>query len=132
MFDVGFWEMALIMVLALLILGPERLPRAARSVGLLIGRARAAWYSVRSEMDREFQLQEMQKMARSLEEEVEQVRKSGREFEAELNRAVEGAAKGRSPEEEVRSPAPEGGDEPAPAAEAAEPPTGADDKRSAS
>ena len=40
MFDIGFLELAVIMVLALLVLGPERLPKAARTVGHYFGKAR--------------------------------------------------------------------------------------------
>ena len=53
MFDVGFSEIALIAVVALLVLGPERLPRVARTVGALLRRARASWQGVRSEIERE-------------------------------------------------------------------------------
>ena len=40
MFDVGFWEILLILVLALVIIGPERLPSAARKAGFFVGKAR--------------------------------------------------------------------------------------------
>ena len=43
MFDVGFSELLIIAVVALLVLGPERLPKAARFVGLWVRRARAQW-----------------------------------------------------------------------------------------
>ena len=46
MFDVGFSELLLIAVVALLVLGPERLPKAARFAGLWVRRARAQWNSV--------------------------------------------------------------------------------------
>ncbi len=59
MFDIGFWELCLIAVVALLILGPERLPIAARTAGLWIGRARRMIGNVKSEIDRELQLDEI-------------------------------------------------------------------------
>jgi len=60
MFDIGFWELCLICVVALLIFGPERLPGVARSVGLWVGRARRMFNSVKQEIDQELRLQEAQ------------------------------------------------------------------------
>jgi sec-independent protein translocase protein TatB len=59
MFDIGFWELCLIAVVALLILGPERLPVAARTAGLWIGKARRLIGNVKTEIDRELQLDEL-------------------------------------------------------------------------
>jgi len=61
MFDIGFWELCLIAVVALLILGPERLPIAARTAGLWIGKARRMIGNVKDEIDRELQLDEIRK-----------------------------------------------------------------------
>ena len=53
MFDVGFWELAIIAVIALLVIGPERLPKAARTAGLWVGRARRMVTDVKADIDRE-------------------------------------------------------------------------------
>ncbi len=53
MFDIGFWELVLIGVVALLVVGPERLPKLARTAGLWIGRGRRMLSSVKAEIDRE-------------------------------------------------------------------------------
>lgn len=53
MFDIGFSELFVIALVALLVLGPERLPKAARFAGLWVRRARAQWYSVKSELEHE-------------------------------------------------------------------------------
>ena len=53
MFDVGFWELAIIAVIALLVIGPERLPKAARTAGLWVGRARRMVTEVKADIDRE-------------------------------------------------------------------------------
>src|SRR5689334_10502484 len=53
MFEVGFSEMLVIAFVALVVLGPEKLPKAARFAGLWIRRARAQWYSVKAELERE-------------------------------------------------------------------------------
>lgn len=59
MFDVGFSEVLLIAVVALLVLGPQRLPKAARFAGLWVRRARGQWDSVRNELERELAAEEL-------------------------------------------------------------------------
>lgn len=59
MFDIGFWEILLITVVALLVVGPERLPRMVRVAGLWLGRANASLQSVRSEIARELRAEEL-------------------------------------------------------------------------
>ncbi len=61
MFEVGFGEIALIAVVALLVLGPERLPGVARTLGALVRRARASWQSVRTEIERELAADDMKR-----------------------------------------------------------------------
>lgn len=62
MFDVGFWELAVIGVVALLVLGPERLPRAARTAGLWISKARRTVTTMKAEIERELDIEEMKKV----------------------------------------------------------------------
>ncbi len=64
MFDIGFWELLLIFVLGLLVLGPERLPRVARTVGMWTGRARSYVRQLSAELDRELQTEELQRRFR--------------------------------------------------------------------
>ena len=59
MFDVGFFEIILISVISLIVLGPERLPKAARTVGRWVGKARATVSAFKTDIDRELQLEEM-------------------------------------------------------------------------
>ncbi len=59
MFDVGFWEIAIIALIALIILGPERLPRAARTIGLWVGKARRTLSEVKRDIDRELDASEL-------------------------------------------------------------------------
>jgi sec-independent protein translocase protein TatB len=61
MFDVGFSELCLIGIVALLVLGPERLPRAARVAGLWIGRAKRAVAGVQSDVKRELYLEDLKR-----------------------------------------------------------------------
>jgi sec-independent protein translocase protein TatB len=60
MFDIGFLEICFIAIIALLVFGPEKLPSAARSAGLWVGRIRRMITSVKQEMERELRLQEAQ------------------------------------------------------------------------
>ena len=62
MFDIGFWELALIMVVALLVLGPERLPKVARTAGLWFGRARRMVANVKADIDRELKAEELKRI----------------------------------------------------------------------
>ncbi|WP_129137042.1 Sec-independent protein translocase protein TatB [Luteimonas sp. YGD11-2] len=61
MFDLSFAEILVIAVIALVVLGPERLPRAARFTGLWVRRARGQWQSVRSEFERELAAEELKR-----------------------------------------------------------------------
>jgi sec-independent protein translocase protein TatB len=62
MFDIGFWELALVGLVALLVVGPERLPKLARTAGLWIGRGRRMLSSVKAEIDRELKAEELRQI----------------------------------------------------------------------
>ncbi|MBK1647052.1 Sec-independent protein translocase protein TatB [Rhabdochromatium marinum] len=64
MFDVGALELVVIAVVALLVVGPERLPRLARTAGRWVGRARRALLSVKDEIDREIKAEELREILR--------------------------------------------------------------------
>ena len=94
MFDIGFSELLLIAVVALVVLGPERLPKAARFAGLWVRRARAQWYAVKSELEHELAAEELQ---RSLRETRDAVRRTDSELRAEsdaLQRDIDDALRG--------------------------------------
>ena len=55
MFDIGFWEILVIAVVLLLVMGPERLPDVARQAGFLVRRARQALFRLRQEMNNDMQ-----------------------------------------------------------------------------
>ena len=64
MFDLSFAELALIAVVALLVLGPERLPGVARTAGALLRRLRNSWQGVRSEIERELAAEDIKRSIR--------------------------------------------------------------------
>ncbi|UCV11007.1 Sec-independent protein translocase protein TatB [Dechloromonas denitrificans] len=79
MFDIGFSELIVIAIVALVVIGPERLPKVARTLGHLLGRAQRYVNDVKSDINREIQLDELKKLqsqvtesARSLESSVRQ------------------------------------------------------------
>ncbi|MCK4950715.1 MAG: twin-arginine translocase subunit TatB, partial [Gammaproteobacteria bacterium] len=61
MFDIGFWELSLIMVVALLVIGPERLPGVARKAGLWVSKARGFVRSVKADIEHEIAADELKK-----------------------------------------------------------------------
>ena len=64
MFDIGMGEIGLIAVVGLLVLGPERLPRVARTAGALLRKARNSWQSVRSDIERELAAEDLKRTMR--------------------------------------------------------------------
>jgi sec-independent protein translocase protein TatB len=65
MFDIGMGELGLIAVVGLLVLGPERLPRVARTTGILLRKARASWQTVRADIERELETEELKRSIRN-------------------------------------------------------------------
>lgn len=67
-FDIGFSELMVIGLVALIVIGPERLPRVARTVGHLVGRLQRYVADVKSDINREVELDEFRKMRDSVQE----------------------------------------------------------------
>jgi len=78
MFDVGFSELIVIGLVALIVIGPERLPGLARTVGHLLGRLQRYVNDVKSDINREMQLDELKKLQ-------EQVTSQARDMERQVN-----------------------------------------------
>nr|VFK03236.1 MAG: sec-independent protein translocase protein TatB [Candidatus Kentron sp. H]VFK03542.1 MAG: sec-independent protein translocase protein TatB [Candidatus Kentron sp. H]VFK06177.1 MAG: sec-independent protein translocase protein TatB [Candidatus Kentron sp. H] len=74
MFDIGFWELTIIAIIALVVVGPDRLPEFARTAGFWIGKARRFFSSVKSDIDRELQAEELKRMIKPQEfEEIHEI-----------------------------------------------------------
>lgn len=95
MFDIGFSEMALIAVVALIVLGPEKLPKVARTAGHLLGRLQRYVNDVKSDINREMQLEELKKLQTQVEDSARSMQRSASsEFqaaEAALNQTAQQA-----------------------------------------
>lgn len=87
MFDVGFSEMLVIAVVALVVLGPERLPKAARFAGLWLRKARAQWYAVKAELEAELANEQLRRELQAPLDEVKQSIEGASASVAELMRA---------------------------------------------
>ena len=73
MFDIGFWELGLITLVALLVVGPERLPGLARTLGLWLGKGRSILRNIKEEISREIEIDEIKKSAQALRDPMGQV-----------------------------------------------------------
>lgn len=134
MFDIGFTELLLLAVVGLLVLGPERLPEAARTFGVMVGKLRRSFYSIRNEVQRELEMDEIRTRLEKEREKMglDQIRESWEEFARQsgqdLNRiASPGAVPGASPATDTdASPGPDASATPEPAVAAgADPEAGA-------
>jgi len=81
MFDIGISEIMVIAVVALIVLGPEKLPRTARTLGHLFGRLQRYVADVKSDINRELQLEELKKLQ-------EQVKTAATDFESSVSAAA--------------------------------------------
>lgn len=90
MFDIGFSELFVIGVVALLVLGPERLPRVARTAGHLLGRLQRYVSDVKADISREMQLEELRKLQAQVEQQVRDVERQANEAVSTANREVDG------------------------------------------
>jgi sec-independent protein translocase protein TatB len=89
MFDVGLTELMVIAVVALVVIGPERLPKVARTAGLLLGRLQRYVGDVKADINREMQLDELKKLQQQVATEVSSVEASVNHEIREIEGAVE-------------------------------------------
>ena len=87
MFDVGFQEITLIGLIALIVVGPERLPRMARTLGLWMGKIRYYVGQVKSDIDREVRAQELKEMLDKPARELEELKGVAEETKGTLDQA---------------------------------------------
>lgn|SRR5690606_1611191 len=121
MFDFSFTELLVIGVIALIVLGPERLPKVARTVGHLFGRAQRYVSEVKTDIEREINLEEVNSIknqvkdaAKSVQDSVnattkqltdplEEARRAVNDFSTETEKSVDEAIKGVSPNDKSSS-----------------------------
>ena len=95
MFDIGFSELLVIAVVALIVIGPERLPKVARTLGHLFGRMQRYVNDVKADIAREMELEELRKLQSTVEEAARAIQTSVdrevRETQSELDKVAEAA-----------------------------------------
>ena len=105
MFDIGFSGLLVIGVVALIVIGPERLPRVARTFGHLAGRLQRYVSDVKADINREIELEELRKMRDSMQKAASEMQSS---VDTELNKTaadLNQAAAGEPKAEEQKKPA---------------------------
>jgi len=98
MFDIGFSELMVIGVVALLVIGPEKLPKVARTLGHLLGRAQRYVNDVKSDINREMQLDELKKLQAQVTDSARELENSVRKEYETARSAVEAPAQAAAAE----------------------------------
>lgn len=95
MFDIGFWELMIISIVALLVVGPERLPKLAYTAGKWLGKGRSMLSAVKAEINKEMKAEELKQILdkqkqqlNPLEEMIEETTSAVRELKDEAGQAV--------------------------------------------
>ncbi|MEY4600167.1 MAG: hypothetical protein RLZZ445_2964 [Pseudomonadota bacterium] len=90
MFDIGFSELMVIAVVALIVIGPERLPKVARTVGLLFGRMQRYVNDVKADISREMALDDLRKLQANIQDTANSLEQSMKQevgaVESDLNK----------------------------------------------
>src|SRR3954452_15486154 len=108
MFDIGFSELLVIGVVALIVIGPQKLPRVARTAGHLLGRLQRYVADVKADINREIELEELRKMRDSMQKATSEmhsvVQTDLTKTADELNKAVPGTPAGEPSTESAKPP----------------------------
>ena len=86
MFDFGFWELTLVMIVLLLVVGPERLPTLAGQVGRWLGKAKRIMQSIRSDIESEIKAAELQEMLKKQQGEIGELKEILKDTQKEIER----------------------------------------------
>jgi sec-independent protein translocase protein TatB len=102
MIELSFSKLLLLAVIALVVLGPEKLPKAARMAGAMLRRVRLGWESVRSEVERELEIEEIRRSAKEAADRADAMRKAAdaevRSAHASVNRTIAEVAHATEPQ----------------------------------
>lgn len=96
MFDISFFEIMIISMVALIVIGPERLPQVARTLGHLMGRCRQFVYSIKTDIHNELRMEELKNMHNSMQETVHSIENAVREEINEIKSVTQSDADSRA------------------------------------
>ena len=109
MFDIGFSELMVLAVIALVVIGPERLPRVARTLGHLAGRLQRYVSDVKADINREIELEDLRKMRDSMQQAASDFQSSVQselhKTQTDLNKTVEDVVKDPAATPQPQDPA---------------------------
>ena len=88
MFDIGFSEILVIMIVALVVIGPERLPKVARSMGQWWGRIRRYLNKIKQDVNSSIELEELRETQRKFQAEADEMERSLRSAGSEINHSL--------------------------------------------
>jgi len=111
MFDIGFSEIFLVMLVALIVIGPERLPKVARSMGQWWGRIQRYLNKVKRDVSASVELEELREAQHQVQAEADEMERSLRSAESEINHSLSMLEKelentAQNPDKDVAPPAP--------------------------
>ena len=89
MFDFGFWELAIVMVVTLLVVGPERLPALAGQIGRWVGKAKRMIESVRSDIESEIKAAELKEILEKQQNEIGELKEMLKDTQNEIEKDFE-------------------------------------------
>lgn len=89
MFDISFTELLVVGVIALVVIGPERLPKVARTIGHLVGRAQRYVSDVKTDIQREVELDELRKLKDQMQDAAQSVQSSLQNTESAIRQPLE-------------------------------------------
>ena len=91
MFDFSFWELAIVLIVALLVVGPDKLPGLAAKIGCWVGKAKRMMMSVRSDIESELKAAELKEMLEKQQNEISQLRNILNDTQAETQQEIQKA-----------------------------------------
>ena len=99
MFDFAFSELVVVMLVALIVIGPERLPKVARTAGHLWGRMQRYVHNVKNEVANSIAIEEAHQLQSNIRKDVDAIRKSVQETELTIEQKILQAQYGKLPDE---------------------------------
>ena len=89
MFDFGFWELTIVMVIALLVVGPERLPALAGQIGKWVGKAKRMIEGVRADIESEIKAAELKEILEKQQNEIGELKEMLKDTQSDIERSFD-------------------------------------------